>query len=199
MGGPGAIFWMWIVAILGMSIKLIEVTLAMIYRNVDDPEKPYGGPMWVAERAFEEYYPSYAGVGKVLAIIFSISVITSAITGGNMFQAWSVADITYEYFGIEGWKSGLILSLIVGSVIVGGIGSPVGAIAGAFLVSFSEVLLTYAYKKFLMYLLPLSMHPNSLVQLIGTEYKYAISFVILVIVLLIKPTGLFKGKVIVDE
>ena len=112
---------MWIVAILGMSIKLIEVTLAMIYRNVDDPEKPYGGPMWVAERAFEEYYPSYAGVGKVLAIIFSISVITSAITGGNMFQAWSVADITYEYFGIEGWKSGLILSLIVGSVIVGGI------------------------------------------------------------------------------
>ena len=121
MGGPGAIFWMWIVAILGMSIKLIEVTLAMIYRNVDDPEKPYGGPMWVAERAFEEYYPSYAGVGKVLAIIFSISVITSAITGGNMFQAWSVADITYEYFGIEGWKSGLILSLIVGSVIVGGI------------------------------------------------------------------------------
>jgi branched-chain amino acid transport system permease protein len=93
----------------------------------------------------------------------------------------------------------LLLLPIFASVIVGGIGSPVGAIAGAFLVSFSEVLLTYAYKKFLMYLLPLSMHPNSLVQLIGTEYKYAISFVILVIVLLIKPTGLFKGKVIVDE
>tara|TARA_B110000008_G_scaffold223904_1_gene224679 strand:- start:2809 stop:3840 length:1032 start_codon:yes stop_codon:yes gene_type:complete len=93
----------------------------------------------------------------------------------------------------------LLLLPIFASVIVGGIGSPVGAIAGAFLVSFSEVLLTYAYKKFLMYLLPLSLHPNSLVQLIGTEYKYAISFVILVIVLLIKPTGLFKGKVIVDE
>ena len=82
---------------------------------------------------------------------------------------------------------------------MGGIGSPIGAIAGAFLVAFSEIFLTYAYKKFLIYLLPLSMHPNSLVQLIGTEYKYAISFVILIIVLLIKPTGLFKGKVIVDE
>jgi len=93
----------------------------------------------------------------------------------------------------------LLLLPIFASVIVGGIGSPLGAIAGAFLVSFSEVLLTYAYKKFLIYLLPLSMHPNSLVQLIGTEYKYAISFVILVIVLLIRPTGIFKGKVIVDE
>ena len=91
-----------------------------------------------------------------------------------------------------------LLLPIFASVIVGGIGSPVGAIAGAFLVSFSEVLLTYAYKKFLIYLLPVSMHPNSLVQLIGTEYKYAISFVILVIVLLIKPTGLLKGKVIND-
>ena len=93
----------------------------------------------------------------------------------------------------------LLLLPIFASVIVGGIGSPIGAIAGAFLVAFSEILLTYAYKKFLIYLFPLSMHPSSLVQLIGTEYKYAISFVILVIVLLIKPTGLFKGKVIVDE
>ncbi|MDC1447607.1 branched-chain amino acid ABC transporter permease [Candidatus Thioglobus sp.] len=93
----------------------------------------------------------------------------------------------------------LLLLPIFASVIVGGIGSPVGAIAGAFLISFSEVLLTYAYKKFLIYLLPLSMHPSSLVQLIGTEYKYAISFVILVVVLLIKPTGLFRGKVIVDD
>jgi len=93
----------------------------------------------------------------------------------------------------------LLLLPIFASVIVGGIGSPLGAIAGAFLISFSEVFLTYAYKKFLIYSLPLSMHPNSLVQLIGTEYKYAISFVILVIVLLIRPTGIFKGKVLIDE
>ena len=93
----------------------------------------------------------------------------------------------------------LLLLPIFASVIVGGIGSPLGAIAGAFLVAFSEVLLTYAYKKFLIYLLPLSMHPSSLVQLIGTEYKYAISFVILVVVLLIRPTGIFKGKVLIDE
>ena len=68
----------------------------------------------------------------------------------------------------------LLLLPIFASVIVGGIGSPLGAIAGAFLVAFSEVLLTYAYKKFLIYLLPLSMHPSSWFSLlepsINTQY-----------------------------
>ena len=88
-----------------------------------------------------------------------------------------------------------LLLPIFASVIVGGIGSPMGAIVGAFVVSFSELFLTYAYKKFLIFLLP-GYIPDSLVQLIGVEYKYAISFVILVVVLLIRPTGIFKGKVV---
>ncbi len=82
------------------------------------------------------------------------------------------------------------------AVIVGGIGSPAGAIVGGFVISFSEVILTYVYKKFLIYLLPLSLEPDGLVQLLGTEYKFAISFIILVIVLLVRPTGIFKGRVI---
>ena len=53
--------------------------------------------------------------------MFSVSIITSSITGGNMFQAWSVADVTYEYFGVEGWVSGLLMSVIVAAVILGGI------------------------------------------------------------------------------
>ena len=112
---------MWVVGFLGMSIKLIEVTLSMLYRDTKDPEKPHGGPMWVAEKAFKSSFPEMAYAGKILGVIFSISVIASAITGGNMFQAWSVADITYEYFGLEGWISGALLSLIVGTVIIGGI------------------------------------------------------------------------------
>jgi branched-chain amino acid transport system permease protein len=82
------------------------------------------------------------------------------------------------------------------AVIVGGIGSPMGAIVGGFVISFSELILTYAYKKFLIYLLPEVLQPNGLVQFLGTEYKFAVSFVILVIVLLLRPTGIFKGKVI---
>lgn len=89
-----------------------------------------------------------------------------------------------------------LLLPIFAAVIVGGIGKPIGAIAGGFIIAFSEVILTYAYKKFLIYLTPESWAPEGLVQLISTDYKFAISFVILVLVLLIRPTGIFKGKVI---
>jgi AGCS family alanine or glycine:cation symporter len=54
LGGPGALFWMWVVGLIGMAIKMVEVTLAMLYRNVDDPDNPHGGPMWVARKAFAE-------------------------------------------------------------------------------------------------------------------------------------------------
>ena len=89
-----------------------------------------------------------------------------------------------------------LLLPIFAAAIVGGLGKPIGAIAGGFIVAFSEVAITYVYKKFLIYLLPESMEPDSLMQLLATEYKFAVSFVILVMVLLVKPTGLFKGKVV---
>ncbi|OUS08930.1 branched-chain amino acid ABC transporter permease [Rhodobacterales bacterium 52_120_T64] len=89
-----------------------------------------------------------------------------------------------------------LLLPIFAAAIVGGIGNPLGAIAGGFVVAFSEVTITYAYKKFLRYLLPENLEPDSLVQLLSTDYKFAVSFVILVMVLLIRPTGIFKGKVL---
>ncbi len=87
-----------------------------------------------------------------------------------------------------------LLLPIFASAVVGGIGSPLGAIAGGFVIAFSEVTITYAWKKVLVYLMPESLEPNSLVQLMSTDYKLAVSFVILLIVLLLKPTGLFKGQ-----
>lgn len=89
-----------------------------------------------------------------------------------------------------------LLLPIFAAVIVGGIGKPIGAIVGGFIIAFSEVIVTYAYKKVLTYVLPPDMAPDGLVQLLSTEYKFAVSFVILVIVLLVKPTGIFKGKVL---
>ncbi|NBR88751.1 MAG: branched-chain amino acid ABC transporter permease [Rhodobacteraceae bacterium] len=80
------------------------------------------------------------------------------------------------------------------AAIVGGLGNPVGAIAGGFVIAFSEVTVTYAWKKVATYALPDSMAPNSLLQLLSTDYKFAVSFGILLIVLLFKPTGLFQGK-----
>jgi len=85
---------------------------------------------------------------------------------------------------------------IFAAAIVGGIGNPFGAFLGGYVIAFSEILLTYAYKKFFVYILPESMEPNSLIQLLSTDYKFAVSFSILVIVLLFRPSGIFKGKVI---
>ena len=87
-----------------------------------------------------------------------------------------------------------LLLPIFASAVVGGIGSPLGAIAGGFVIAFSEVTITYAWKKVLVYLMPESLEPSGLVQLMSTDYKFAVSFVILLIVLLFKPTGLFKGQ-----
>ena len=85
---------------------------------------------------------------------------------------------------------------IFAAAIVGGIGNPFGAFLGGYVIAFAEILVTYAYKKFFAYLLPEFMEPDSLMQLLSTDYKFAVSFSILVIVLLFRPTGIFKGKVL---
>ena len=85
---------------------------------------------------------------------------------------------------------------IFAATIVGGIGNPLGAFYGGFVIAFTEIGLTYAYKKFLVYMLPEQLEPSSLVQYISTDYKFAISFAILIVVLIYRPNGIFKGKVI---
>ena len=82
---------------------------------------------------------------------------------------------------------------IFAAAIVGGIGNPLGAFLGGYVVAFGEILITYAYKRFFTYLLPEGYEPNSLMQLLSTDYKFAVSFSILVIVLLFRPSGIFKG------
>ena len=83
---------------------------------------------------------------------------------------------------------------IFAAAIVGGIGNPYGAFLGGYVIAFAEIFLTYAYKRFFIYLLPESLEPNSMSQLLSTDYKFAISFSILVIVLLFRPSGIFEGK-----
>jgi AGCS family alanine or glycine:cation symporter len=129
LGGPGAIFWMWVIGLFGMAIKFTEVTLSMLYRNTDDPDNPHGGPMWVADRALKKMRPELDWLGKTLAVVFSLCIALSACTGGNMFQAWNVADVTFEYFGIAGWISGAVLTTLVAAVLLGGI-KRIGMVTG---------------------------------------------------------------------
>lgn len=87
-----------------------------------------------------------------------------------------------------------LLLPIAASAVVGGLGNPLGAIAGGFIIAFSEVFVTYAWKKVVGYLVTLDIAPDNLLQLLSTDYKFAVSFAILIIVLLFMPTGIFKGK-----
>jgi branched-chain amino acid transport system permease protein len=87
-----------------------------------------------------------------------------------------------------------LLLPVFAAAVVGGLGSPLGAIAGGFVIAFSEVFVTYAWKKVAGYVLPADWMPDGLMQLLSTDYKVAVSFAILLIVLLFKPNGLFSGK-----
>ena len=119
LGGPGAVFWMWVIGILGMAIKLTEVTMTMLYRNTDDPDNPHGGPMWVAAKILAG--KNWPRLGRAIGVIFCLAMIASTITGGNMFQAWNVGEITQAYYGVPTWVTGIILAIVVGIVILGGI------------------------------------------------------------------------------
>jgi AGCS family alanine or glycine:cation symporter len=129
LGGPGAVFWMWVVGFFSMAIKLTEVTLSMLYRNTDDPDNPHGGPMWVISKSLAAKSPRLAGLGKTIGVIFCLTALVSTVTGGNMFQAWNVGVITETYFGVPGVVTGIILAVAIGTVIIGGI-KRIGAVAG---------------------------------------------------------------------
>ena len=122
-----------------------------------------------------------------------VVMITWVLTG-------VLATIAGTLYGLDkSYKPFVFLQLLLpifAAAIVGGLGNPLGAIAGGFVIAFSEVSITFAYRKFVAYLVPESWEPEGLLQLLSTDYKFAVSFVILVLVLLIRPTGIFRGKVI---
>jgi len=114
VGGPGALFWMWITGLLGMATKYSEAVLAVKYREVDKFGYMSGGPM---------YYIS-KGLGlKWLGVLFAVFASVAAFGIGNMVQSNSVADALGEAFGIPFWITGAVLCIATGLVIVGGIKS----------------------------------------------------------------------------
>jgi branched-chain amino acid transport system permease protein len=123
---------------------------------------------------------------KVVMITWVIAAILATI-GGTLYGL-DKSFKPFTYFNN--------MLPIFAAAIVGGIGNPFGAFLGGYVIAFSEILVTYAYRKFFIYLLPESIEPDSLLQLLSTDYKFAVSFSILVVVLLFRPSGIFKGKVL---
>ncbi|MEL6317292.1 MAG: branched-chain amino acid ABC transporter permease [Pseudomonadota bacterium] len=121
---------------------------------------------------------------RVVAIAWILTAALATLAG-----ALYALDKTYTPFVFQ-----QLLLPVFAAAIVGGLGNPLGAVAGGFLIAFSEVVVTYAYKRVLIYASSGALEPEGLVQLLSTEYKFAVSFIILVIVLLVRPTGMFRGK-----
>ncbi len=127
-----------------------------------------------------------SGINPERVVLYTWLIVAGLATIAGTLYGLDKSFKPFTYFQL--------LLPIFASAIVGGLGSPLGAIAGGFVIAFSEVTVTYAFKKVGNYVLPESLAPDSLVQLMSTDYKFAVSFSILIIVLLFKPTGLFKGQ-----
>lgn len=127
-GGLGALFWMWVTAIIGMSTKYAEAILAVKYRVQDKRQEMSGGPMYFIEK----------GLGwKWLAFLFAFFGIFASFGGGNMIQANSVADVMLSVFSVDPIWTAVILSIFCGLTILGGIKS-IGKVAG-YLVPFMAI------------------------------------------------------------
>ena len=113
-GGPGALFWMWVTAVLGMAIKFTEVTLAQKYRITNEDGSVSGGPMYYIEKGLG---PNW----KWLAVAFSIAAAICAFLTGNAVQANTVADVMNSDFEVPKMLTGLVTATLVGAVILGGI------------------------------------------------------------------------------
>ncbi|WP_188772670.1 alanine/glycine:cation symporter family protein [Novosphingobium endophyticum] len=121
LGGPGAIFWMWITALIGMALAFAEGSLAIRFRQKGPNGHWRGGPMTYIVRGLG---PKWTW----LAVIFCLGTLFSTLITGNAIQSNAVADGMNELFGIEEWMGGLITAIVVFIVIIGGIKS-IGAVA----------------------------------------------------------------------
>jgi len=128
-GGPGALFWMWVTAVLGMATKFAEVTLAQHFREVKarDPDMPWegtvsGGPMYYIERGLGQHW-------KPMAVFFAVLLGITAFFTGNGAQANTVADVMRDEFGVPLWITGIVTASLVAAVIIGGI-TRIGKVTG---------------------------------------------------------------------
>ncbi len=129
-----------------------------------------------------------SGINPERVVMVTWLIVAALATTAGVLYGLDKSFKPFTYFQL--------LLPIFASAIVGGLGNPLGAIAGGFVIAFSEVTVTYAWKKVVTYIVPEEMAPSGLLQLLSTDYKFAVSFLILLIVLLFKPTGLFKGKAV---
>jgi AGCS family alanine or glycine:cation symporter len=121
VGGPGALFWMWMTAFVGMATKYGEVVLAVKYREVDDKGEHAGGPMYAIKNGLGKHW-------RWLGTAFAIFGGLAGFGIGNMVQANGIASAVHNAFGVDTWVTGVVLVILTGAVVLGGI-KRIGAVA----------------------------------------------------------------------
>jgi AGCS family alanine or glycine:cation symporter len=159
-GGPGALFWMWVTAFLGMATKFSEVTLAQKYRTTDEFGNVAGGPMYYIERGLGSKW-------KPMAVFFAVMLAFTAFFTGNAVQANTVADQMNSAFGIPTVLMGAITSVIVAMVILGGI-NRIGKVT-AFLAPFMAAI--YVFGALLILMLNLGSVPGAFATIVVEAFN----------------------------
>jgi len=121
IGGPGALFWMWMTALVGMATKYAEVLLAVHYRETDDHGEQVGGPMYAIKNGLKRHW-------RWLGAAFAIFGGIAGFGIGNMVQSNSIADVLNANFGVSPWVSGVVMMVLTGFVLLGGV-KRIGAVA----------------------------------------------------------------------
>lgn len=166
LGGPGAIFWMWVVALFGMALAFSESSLAIKYRETDEYGRINGGPMYYIKN----------GLGKGwgwLAVIFCLGTLFSAMATGSMIQANSITEAALEtgsHMGVSipNWSVGIILAILVFAVIIGGIKS-IGSFAGKVVPVMAGL---YVLVAFIVLVMNADKVPGAFMQIIGTAFGW---------------------------
>ncbi|RJX31302.1 MAG: sodium:alanine symporter family protein [Oxalobacter sp.] len=144
MGGPGALFWMWMTALVGMATKYAEVVLAVHYRETDDKGEQAGGPMFAIKNGLGKHW-------RWLGTLFAIFGGLAGFGIGNMVQANGVADVLKVTFGVSPWISGVVMMVLTGLVLLGGI-RRIGSVAEKLVPFMCVVYIVVAFVIFALYI-----------------------------------------------
>jgi len=166
----------------GLTIVIAVIAVALLFWFLNKTRT--GKSM----RAFSdnEDLALLSGINPERVVLVTWLIVAALATTAGVLYGLDKSFKPFTYFQL--------LLPIFAAAIVGGLGNPLGAILGGFLIAYSEITITYAFRKVVGYLGPEDWSPDGLLQLLSTDYKFAVSFGILLIVLLFKPTGIMKGK-----
>ncbi len=162
LGGPGAIFYMWVIALFGMATKYAEAVCAVTYREVDANGKYVGGPMYYLRNGVGEFAPA---LGKTLGVLFAVFGAVAAFGIGNAVQVNSMAQVLDKSFSVPSWLTGAVVAVLVGFVILGGI-RRIGDVAGKLV---PAMIVLYMVSALLIILVNIAEVPAA----IGLIFKYA--------------------------